>query len=82
MNYCIVKITMSILLSFVDSSQSMCMNFNLKLCVFVLAEDIGEALDDAFPEDLMTVRPGIVFYHHQRDILCIHCKVCLLCTSC
>lgn len=40
-----------------------------------LAQDIHLALQNAFPEDEMTVRPGIAFYFDARDILCIRCKV-------
>lgn len=38
------------------------------------AQDIHLALQNAFPEDEMTVRPGIAFYFDARDILCIRCK--------
>lgn len=38
------------------------------------AGDICDALDDVFPDHLMTVRPGIAFYHNKREILCIRCK--------
>jgi len=38
------------------------------------ADDIHLALESAFPEDRMTVRPGIAFYYDAREILCIRCK--------
>jgi hypothetical protein len=44
-------------------------------CLFCAAPDIRDALDETFPEQLMTVRPGIAHYLSHRDILCIHCKV-------
>jgi methionyl-tRNA formyltransferase len=40
----------------------------------MIDEDIAMHLDEVFPEHLMTVRPGIAYYHSRRQILCIRCK--------